>query len=240
MLSSDSSKPIGSTNVGLSRMAGPCEPGSIVDNRTGADRLMRSLFSFGALLALAAPLALVPPPIAAGFAASAQAGSVICQSKSNGYNECFAGKWSEPVMIRQLSRTQCVEEENWGYNRKTKYVWVGSGCSGEFADGGPGGAAGCHGTGCLVDRPTETPTPPPPTRDLSVDGIDRCATAAVAKARSMGHNPRVNRIVDQYPDRDGYHVEGEIRVTRSDGDFDMQFLCLWNGDSATVMFGSGL
>lgn len=199
---------------------------------------MRSVCSFGALLALAAPLALVPVPLPAISALAAQTGSVICQSKTNGYNECFAGKWSEPVLVRQLSRTQCVQEDNWGYNRTTKYVWVGSGCSGEFADSGPGGAVGCHGAGCLVDRPDDTPPPPPP-RDLSEDGIDRCTSAALAKSRSMGHNPRVNRIIDQYPDRDGYHVEGEIRVSRSDGDFDMQFLCLWNGDSATVMFGSG-
>ncbi len=199
---------------------------------------MRSISSFGALLALAAPLMLVPLPVPAVFALAAQAGTVICQSKSNGYNECFAGKWSEPVLLRQLSRTQCVQDDNWGYNRKTKYVWVGSGCSAEFSDGGPGGAAGCHGTGCLVDRPDNTPTSPP--RDLSVDGIDRCSSAALTKSRSMGHNPRVNRIVDQYPDNDGYHVEGEIRVSRSDGDFNLQFLCLWNGDTATVMFGSGL
>lgn len=201
---------------------------------------MRSISSFSALLALAAPLMLVPAPVPALSAAAAQGGSVTCQSKSNGYNECYAGKWSEPVLIRQLSRTQCVQDENWGYNRKTKYVWVGSGCSAEFADGGPGGAAGCHGAGCLVDRPSDTPPPPPVRDNLYVDGIDRCSSAALVKARSMGHNPRVNRIVDQYPDRDGYHVEGEIRVSRSDGDFDMQFLCLWNGDTATVMFGSGL
>ena len=199
---------------------------------------MRSISSFGALLALSTPLMLVPPPVPAVFALAAQAGSVICQSKSNGYNECYAGKWSEPVLLRQLSRTQCVQDENWGYNRKTRYVWVGSGCSAEFADGGPGGAAGCHGNGCLVDRPVETP--PPPRRDLSVDGIDRCSSAAIVKSRSMGHNPRVNRIVDQYPDKDGYHIEGEIRVSRSDGDFNLQFLCLWNGNTATVMFGSGL
>ena len=107
---------------------------------------------------------------------------------------------------------------------------------------GPGGAVGCHGTGCLVDNPDAPPPqsrPAPPSRELYVDGIDRCSEAALTKARSMGHNPRVNRIIDQYPDRDGYHVEGEIRVTRSDGNFDMQFLCLWNGSTATVMFGSG-
>lgn len=203
--------------------------------------MQRSIFGFGAMLALAAPFALVPPPVPAMFAAAAQSGTVICQSKSSGYNECFAGKWREPVMVRQLSRTQCVEEQNWGYNPKTKYLWVGGGCSGEFADSGPGGAAGCHGAGCLVDNPDAPPQPSrPPARDLSVDGIDRCANAALVKARSMGHNPRVNRIIDQYPDDDGYHVEGEIRVTRSDGNFDMSFLCLWNGTSATVMFGSGL
>ena len=200
---------------------------------------MRNRIVLRAMMALPVTMMLMPAPAVFLTAAHAQQASVVCNSKSNGYNECFAGKWSEPVLVRESSRGKCVEDTSWGYNRKTKYIWVGSGCSGEFADSGPGGAAGCHGAGCLVDRPDDGPAQQPARQDLSVNGIDKCSNAALIKGRSMGHNPRVNRIIDHYPDDDGYHVEGEIRVSRSDGDFDMQFLCVWNGQTATVMFGSG-
>lgn len=199
--------------------------------------MLKALSRFTATLALATPAMLAPLPLPAAFSAAAQGATLVCESRSNAYKECYAGNWQQPVLLRQLSKTQCVEEQNWGYNRKTRYIWVDSGCSGEFADGGPGGAAGCHGNGCLVDNPDAPP--PPPRKDLSVDGVDRCVNAALEKSRSMGHSPRVNRIIDHYPDNDGYHVEGEIRVNRSKGSYDMQFLCLWNGSTATVMFGSG-
>jgi hypothetical protein len=133
----------------------------------------------------------------------------------------------------------CIVNRTWGFNRRTGYIWVSQGCSGVFDDAAEQadqGYDGCHGAGCLVDNPDR----PPRRADLYLDGIDRCSSAAVAKARSMGHNPRVGRIIDKYPDRDGYHVEGEVSLTRSDGDFSMHFLCVWDGNRATVLLGSGL
>lgn len=94
---------------------------------------------------------------------------------------------------------------------------------------------GCHGSGCLVDNPDR----PAPRANLYQDGIERCTNAAVARARAMGQNPRIGRIIDKYPDSDGYHVEGEVNLTRSDGDFSMHFLCVWDGNRATALLGSG-
>ena len=54
----------------------------------------------------------------------------------------------------------------------------------------------------------------------------------------MGRNPRVNRIIDTYPDDDGYHVEGELIFSGSDRQSTAHFLCVWNGDRPTVLFGS--
>ncbi len=194
---------------------------------------------FIASAAAALPLLLAPVPMALPSAAFAQSGSVICRSVNNGYKECYAGSMQDPELIRQLSRTQCVRDENWGFNDQTNYIWVGSGCQAEFAEGAPGGPAGCHGVGCLVDNP-DRPSAPPPSQDLSATGIDSCASAAVSKGYSVGRNPRVVNIIEQYPDDDGYHVEGNLAVTRPDGTFTMNFLCVWNGRTATVMLGSGM
>lgn len=99
-----------------------------------------------------------------------------------------------------------------------------------------GGYDGCHGSGCLVDNPDRRPD----SADLSTGGIERCADAAVERARSAGRNPRIGRIIDQYPDSDGYHVEGEVNVVTQGGSGTMKFLCVWNGRRANVMLGSGL
>lgn len=216
------------------RMERRSVPRGIDDRRMGFGS-MRVVISLAMMLSLV----MLPVAVANMGRLDAQQKSVTCKSKSNAYNECFADGMSEPVLIRQLSSAQCVQETSWGYNRQTKYIWVSAGCSAEFADGGPGGSAGCHGAGCLVDAP-DGDTPAPPPRDLSEDGIDRCSAAAVSKARSMGHNPRIDRIIDKYPDRDGYHVEGTVKLSRSDGDFSMHFLCVWDGNTANAMLGSGL
>lgn len=187
-------------------------------------------------LIAALPLLLAPVPMVLPSAAIAQSGSVVCKSVNNSYKECFAGSMRDPQLVRQLSRTQCVQEQNWGFNQQTNYIWVGSGCQAEFADGAPGGAAGCHGNGCLVDNPDRNQSVLPPSASLTEGGIERCSAAAVAKGYSMGRNPRVVSIIDQYPDDDGYHVEGKLAV----GSSTMSFLCVWNGRTATVMLGSGM
>ncbi len=199
--------------------------------------MRRFLTSTTAAFLFFAMAPLLPPT----FSAFARSDTVTCISRNNGYNECSARGMREPVIVRQISGTECRKEENWGYNARTGYVWVGGGCSAVFADGGPGGSAGCHGAGCLVDNPDNSDNDAADTDgDPSDDGIDRCSRAAIDRARSMGHNPRIDRIIDQYPDKDGYHVEGKLKLMRSNGDFSMNFLCVWDGTKATVMLGSGL
>lgn len=194
-------------------------------------KMVRATFAMFAATLFAAML-IVPGPT---DMVQAQESSVTCRSQNNSYNECRAEQLNQPELVRKLAGAQCVEEQTWGYNPRTGYIWVSQGCSGVFADAADDTQDGCHGAGCLVDNPDQ-----PSGVDLSQDGIERCASAAVAKARSMGHNPRIRRIIDQYPDDDGYHVEGEVMLTRSDGNFAMHFLCVWDGNRANVLLGSGL
>jgi Protein of unknown function (DUF3011). len=72
------------------------------------------------------------------FAASpAQAQSTVeCHSRHYQYGECWAGPLTRPQLIHQISSSPCILNRTWGYNPKSKYIWVAQGCSGVFADVG--------------------------------------------------------------------------------------------------------
>lgn len=69
--------------------------------------------------------------------AFAQYGSVACESRNNGYRECYTGFRGPPVMVRRLSDSPCIEGRNWGHRPGS--VWVSQGCRAVFeeARGGP-------------------------------------------------------------------------------------------------------
>lgn len=67
------------------------------------------------------------------FAAAAQE-TVECQSRNYQYDECYAGPLARPQLIHQISTAPCILNRTWGYNPKSKYVWVAQGCAGVFAD----------------------------------------------------------------------------------------------------------
>jgi len=70
-------------------------------------------------------------------APAAQAQSTVeCQSRHYQYGECWAGPLSKPQLIHQISSSPCILNRTWGYNPKSKYIWVAQGCSGIFADVG--------------------------------------------------------------------------------------------------------
>lgn len=57
--------------------------------------------------------------------------SVTCASDDNRTRSCaWERRQGRPVVIEQLSRTQCVENRNWGYNGNT--LWVSQGCRARF------------------------------------------------------------------------------------------------------------
>lgn len=58
--------------------------------------------------------------------------SVTCSSDDNRTRTCdWERRAGRPVLVEQLSRTQCVENRNWGYNGNA--VWVSQGCRARFA-----------------------------------------------------------------------------------------------------------
>ncbi len=68
---------------------------------------------------------------------AAQAQSTVeCHSRHYQYDECWAGPLKQPQLIHQISGSACILNRSWGYNPKSKYIWVAQGCAGVFADVG--------------------------------------------------------------------------------------------------------
>ena len=116
---------------------------------------MTALRGFALLAVL--PLAALAMPAAAQYDGyrdnSGQ--TVRCDSNDNRYRQCAADTRRGVRLLRQYSKTACVEGRNWGYDRSG--VWVDGGCRAEFAlagggwgGGGGGWNGGGHGGGSGV------------------------------------------------------------------------------------------
>lgn len=78
-------------------------------------------------------------------------GVVRCESADGRTRECPADTRNGVQLVRQLSRTTCIEGRNWGYGRGG--IWVSQGCRAEFATGyGGGRQGGDRGYGVQVLR----------------------------------------------------------------------------------------
>jgi hypothetical protein len=65
-------------------------------------------------------------------ATTADAREVTCESKDFQRQECDMNTRGEVQLVRQLSKTRCVEGRNYGFNRRS--VWVDQGCAAVFAE----------------------------------------------------------------------------------------------------------
>ena len=72
--------------------------------------------------------------------------NITCFSSGGRYSYCSARTDSHVRLVRQVSRTQCRQYDNWGYDRNG--VWVDRGCSAEFEVG----RDGRHGGGSDNDK----------------------------------------------------------------------------------------
>lgn len=63
----------------------------------------------------------------------ALADEVTCESAGGRRVECDMDTRGEVRLLRQLSKTACVEDTNWGLNRSS--IWVEGGCRGVFGSG---------------------------------------------------------------------------------------------------------
>ncbi len=74
-------------------------------------------------------------------------GNVVgCNSSRSRYNKCPMDTRGGVRLIRQISRSSCVEGQSWGWDQEG--VWVDKGCSAEFESGG--GRGGYHNSGGYV------------------------------------------------------------------------------------------
>lgn len=67
-------------------------------------------------------------------AAAQRDGRIECRSSGYAYRECDT-PFRNPVLVEQLSLSDCVEGRSWGVGRRGT-VWVDEGCSGRFAEAG--------------------------------------------------------------------------------------------------------
>jgi len=74
----------------------------------------------------------------------APGGRFSCESNDGRYRECRVDTRQGVQIVRQTSRTQCIEGQTWGITRNG--VWVDRGCRAEFALGGGYGNNG-YGNG---------------------------------------------------------------------------------------------
>lgn len=96
--------------------------------------------NFFALLAVTALVTSI------NFEAKAQS-TVECHSINYRYTECQAPLRS-PQLIHQISNSACILNNSWGFNPRTRRIWVADGCAGVFAD-----ASGYHhGRGDSYDQ----------------------------------------------------------------------------------------
>jgi hypothetical protein len=61
----------------------------------------------------------------------AQTGTVRCESRGNGRDQCKIDKGASVALTRHLSSTPCRENQNWGVT--PNHIWVSGGCRAEFA-----------------------------------------------------------------------------------------------------------
>lgn len=64
--------------------------------------------------------------------AAAQGRTVGCESQGNQYTECRSFLRA-PVIVKQRSKSRCVRNQTWGYERGI--IWVDRGCRAVFAEG---------------------------------------------------------------------------------------------------------
>ena len=72
-------------------------------------------------------------------------GTFRCESDGNRQQRCEADTRGGVQLVRQLSKSSCVQGRSWGYDRYG--VWVSDGCRAEFASGRGGGWNGGGGGG---------------------------------------------------------------------------------------------
>lgn len=125
-------------------------------------------------------------------------GTVECRSRNYEYGECWAGPLSKPQLIHQTSSSACILNRTWGYNPKSKYIWVAEGCSGVFAD-----VAGYHhGRGDTFDNNARLYNKHGNDVGAAVAGA---VVGALIEGMTDNRSNRRQHATSNYLDRGGYN-----------------------------------
>lgn len=82
---------------------------------------------------------------------------VTCESRESRRVECDMNTRGEVRLMRQLSKTTCIEGRNWGLNRSS--IWVEGGCRGVFASGADLDDQGYEGASAYGGAPVDAASP---------------------------------------------------------------------------------
>jgi DUF3011 family protein len=110
----------------------------------------------GAVFALCAMTGMLP---ARGYAQVQALGVVTCESSGSRKVCPAAMSWRGARLVKQISKTPCLQGQNWGFDRSS--IWVDKGCRGTFEAGDPFTNAGERVTcasalGKRVECPADT------------------------------------------------------------------------------------
>ena len=112
--------------------------------------MSRILVSLLALVAAALPMAASAQYRQYDDSRYGSAGVVRCESNDERTRRCDVDTRGGVRLIRQESRSSCVEGRTWGYDRRG--IWVSRGCRAQFEVGGGYGGGYDRGRGRDYDR----------------------------------------------------------------------------------------
>lgn len=114
-------------------------------------------------------------------------GEVTCESTGGAQTECEMDTHGDVRLVRQLSRAQCVQNQNWGLYHHS--VWVKDGCRAVFSNAG---------TGRSSYRPAA-----PVGMGVAGELLGACNTRANARGALVTRvpvNDNVTELIVDYPD----------------------------------------
>lgn len=122
---------------------------------------------------------LVAAGLLLGGASVAQADTLRCESRNNGYTSCPADTRNGVTLTQQLSSQGCWQGDTWGYDRNR--IWVNRGCRAEFRVGG--GSSSNNGN------------------KVAAAVVVGLVAAAIIADKNKDHHDDRDRYDDRYDDR---------------------------------------
>lgn len=145
-----------------------------------------------------------PPGTAPAYPGSGYGAGVRCESNDGRTRYCPADVRGGVRLTRQLSRTDCIQGRNWGYDNRG--IWVSGGCRAEFTTGTGGYRPGYGQPGQVAGQVV---------RCESNDGRERYCRVPIRQRADLSRQLSRTRCVQGQNwrwDRGGIRVTGGCRA----------------------------